>query len=553
METQENIRELIAPNDVMASIDLSEAFFSIPVHESSKKFLCFQFNNLRYVFNVLPFGLTSSPRIFSKVLKPVIMLLRSQGIKISFYLDDIFLCASSSCLLQLHVKETLNLLISLGFFPNYQKSQLTPSRSLLHLGYTWDSAAMTISLPEDKICKSQSFAKRLVSYPSTLREASSFLGLVVSHRAAFPFAPLHYRDLQLQIGNLLQLDTPWDCQITFNEDSLININWWASCPSMLPSSPIVPSEADLSLYTDASSTGWGGALSSGESVSGFWSKHESSLHINYLELKAIFLCISTFLSSLKSLSVRILSDNITAVSYVNKLGGTHSSELCHLSLDLWKMLILNHISCTAVHIPGKDNYLADSYSRSSKYIHDYGISQEAFNGLLAFLPFVPSMDLFASRLSAKLPVYVSWQTDPFSSFDNAFSISWPNNVYAFPPITLISKVIHKIVSERVNNILLITPAWPGLVCLPIILSLLIANPIFIPSSYLEGCLPTRHPFCLMAWPISTNAADSTLYLEILPSSLAVSRVGHYCHTSATGNNLVNLLLKKGIQIQFLSL
>jgi hypothetical protein len=295
----------------------------------------------------------------------------------------------------------------------------------------------------------------------------------------------------------------------------------------------------------------GGALSSGESVSGKWSDEESKFHINYLELKAILLCISTFLSSLKDCSLKILSDNITAVSYVNKLGGTHSEKLCNLSLQLWKMLILNNTTCIAVHIPGKDNGIADGYSRSIKYIHDYGISQEAFHTLLTLIPFNPPIDLFASRLSAKLPVYVSWDNDPFSSHNNAFSFPWPNKVYAFPPIPLISKTIHKIISDNVHNVLLITPAWPGLVCLPIIMSLLIANPIFIPSLHLEGCLPTRHAFSLMAWPISTNAADTNHYLEILqvPSS-TVSRKALCYLTEDTGNTLLNLLTNKGIQIQF---
>jgi hypothetical protein len=72
--------------------------------------------------------------------------------------------------------------------------------------------------------------------------------------------------------------------------------------------------------------------------------------------------------------------------------------------------------------------------------------------------------------------------------------------------------------------------------------------------YLEGCLPTRHPFSLMAWPISMSAADSKRYLEkLLPPSLAASQMERYSHTRDTGGNLVNFLTKKGILLQFLSL
>jgi hypothetical protein len=169
METHSKIIELLQHNDYMASIDLSDAFFSIPIHDSCKKFLSFEFDGSQYSYNVLPFGFTSSPRIFSKMLKPAIIYLRSQGIKISFYLDDIFLCSSSSNVLQSHVKFTIELLINLGFSPNYKISSLKPSRSLLHLGYIWDSTSMTISIPPEKVTLTKKHASNILSSTPTLR------------------------------------------------------------------------------------------------------------------------------------------------------------------------------------------------------------------------------------------------------------------------------------------------------------------------------------------------------------------------------------------------
>ena len=113
MEGSECIKTLLNQSDFMAYIDLSDAFFSIPIHQDSKKFLCFEFESQRYQFNVLPFGMASSPRIFTKILKPVIIYLRSQGIKIVSYLDDISICASSASLLNSHIKTVLKLLIDL--------------------------------------------------------------------------------------------------------------------------------------------------------------------------------------------------------------------------------------------------------------------------------------------------------------------------------------------------------------------------------------------------------------------------------------------------------
>ena len=75
----------------MASIDLSDAFYSIPLHPTSRKYATFHFNNHRYAFNVLPFGLTTSLRVFCKMLRPFMIHLRTQGLKTAAYMDAIFI------------------------------------------------------------------------------------------------------------------------------------------------------------------------------------------------------------------------------------------------------------------------------------------------------------------------------------------------------------------------------------------------------------------------------------------------------------------------------
>ena len=65
MENIDHICKFLEPDDFMVSIDLTDAFFSIPVHDNFKKYPCFHFNNQIYQFKILPFGLTSTTRMFS--------------------------------------------------------------------------------------------------------------------------------------------------------------------------------------------------------------------------------------------------------------------------------------------------------------------------------------------------------------------------------------------------------------------------------------------------------------------------------------------------------
>ena len=67
MEGVRDLKAMLQTNDFMASIDLADAFYSIPLHPISRNYVTFELNNQRYAFNVLSFGLSSSPRIFRKI------------------------------------------------------------------------------------------------------------------------------------------------------------------------------------------------------------------------------------------------------------------------------------------------------------------------------------------------------------------------------------------------------------------------------------------------------------------------------------------------------
>lgn len=77
----------------MVSIDLKDAYFLISVHEKDRKYLRFTYENTLYQFTCAPFGLAPMPYVFTKLLKPVLTLLRKKGIICSMYLDDLILMA----------------------------------------------------------------------------------------------------------------------------------------------------------------------------------------------------------------------------------------------------------------------------------------------------------------------------------------------------------------------------------------------------------------------------------------------------------------------------
>jgi len=91
MEGISMLKDLLLRNDSMTSIDLKDASLSVAVEAEPRKYLHFAWADQMYEFQCLPFGLSSAPRVFTKLLKPVVGLLRHQGIRLVIFLDDILL------------------------------------------------------------------------------------------------------------------------------------------------------------------------------------------------------------------------------------------------------------------------------------------------------------------------------------------------------------------------------------------------------------------------------------------------------------------------------
>ena len=556
MENKDTIKSMMCLNDFLVSIDLKQAFHSVSLHPESRRLTTFDFDGQRFAYNVLPFGLSSSPRIFTKILKTVISFLRNKGVRLSFYLDDILICANSLKKVLSDLETTMSLLKDLGFRINLQKSCLSPSQEISHLGYIWNSSNLTIRLPLEKVAKIKSLCQFCFSNPNkcNLRTLASLLGLLVNASNGFKFAPLHFRRFQLCFIEGAKSRPSWDCIWPLTHPATLDLLWWINVdPNSLTPVFFKEFENDLTIYSDASKVGWGASLSSGELTSGSWSDSFSEFHINFLELKAIHLAVTHFLPLIKGKKIFIHSDNSTAVFYLNKMGGTHSELLCSLSLEIWEIFVNNNISCCAFHIAGDDNSGADFLSRFSHH-HEYCLSQSAFDVLDSIIPFNLDVDLFASKNNSKLDAYVSIFPDDEAFAINAFSFTWTDNSYIFPPIPLIPKALMKVFRDNVDFCLFITPAWHSLSVIPLLKRNLIYSPIFIDSSYLLGCLPTRHDFQLVAWPISASLVRLKKFQSLSQMlCLEALTLSHFNPIRGSGRTLLNGLIRDNVDPIFLPL
>ena len=120
----------------MFSFDLKSGYHHIDIYGEHQMYLGFSWrvpnsqSDSFYVFTVLPFGLSTAPHIFTKVVKPLEKHWRYIGINIAIFLDDGWSLDKSKQTCSANAKTVRHDLISAGFVPNDEKSIWEPTQSL---------------------------------------------------------------------------------------------------------------------------------------------------------------------------------------------------------------------------------------------------------------------------------------------------------------------------------------------------------------------------------------------------------------------------------------
>ena len=458
MTTTKMLKSWIMKDHFFVSIYLQDAYFSIPLAENVRRFCRFTWRGKLYEYLCMMFGIGPSARVFTKLLKVVLAFLRrSFSTKIAGYIDDFLIMGATiaECLLQTQI--TILVLQTLGFSVNFEKSMLTPSKSVEHLGFIWNSETMTVSLPNKKITGISTLAgQALHDCVISVHSLRSLLGRLESVRLVTEQGPLHYRSLQKLIPTqephksrrLLRLTTP----------AMRDLLWWRdSFPTPThTSAPLRKLPITKSLMSDAlGEYGWGGH-SNTDFVQGEWTNKELLEHINVKELRAAHSTIDTFME--RGDHVHISMDSTCAVAYLNKMGGTRSRALCQVAINIWDTVLSRDGWVTASWVPREENEASDLLSKSPLQTWEFGLQPEIAAQLWDTY-FTPDIDLFASNAFHLLTPYCSWFPDREAATGDAFSLPrWPTRAYAFPPVPLIRKTLEK--AEQDGTLLiLVVPDW----------------------------------------------------------------------------------------------
>ena len=430
------------------------------------------------------------------------------------YLDDWLVLASSKEEALWARDQVLALCAELGIVVNLVKSCLIPSQVLTYLGVRLDSQTFRAS---PTLARRESLLSIIEEFLSSKSQPASLWQKILGHLSSLsqlvPGSRLRMRSLQLALRKQWNFKEE-DLLIYWNQQCQEDLLWWTENNRLPAGCSLQELQPDLAFWSDASDKGWGAHLAN-HFTSGLWSGEEKMMSINRRELRAARLGLQSFQELVQDKVVAIFIDNTTAVAYLKNQGGTVSQNLNEEAQRILRWAEDHRVVLRPQFLLGSQNVIADSLSRPNQIQGaEWTLCQEIVDRLLRKWPAI--IDLFATSLNYRLPVYFAPLKDPLSAGTDSLLQKWDNiQGYAFPPFPLIRKVLNKIRQSTRLDLTLIAPFWPQKEWFPDLLELLVEPPLRLPERRDLLRQPHFHRFHLNlqglrlhAWRLSSDSPDT---------------------------------------------
>ena len=275
METlQREGRQLFERSLYGGTADISSAYHHIEMEESATPFLGFEWEGAFYCFDVLPFGLSSAPWLFTTVMGHCARFLRYTGVDLICYLDDIIFGADSARGALQSAQFMLRTLRQFGWLihPTKCVGVSEAVQTFTALGTLVDLATQTYSVPAATVDRILSGLTALTTGgPSVgVRSLARTKGLIASTWVATGVATrVRTREMDRVIASRAhaagssrrERRASWAGVVTLTTACLEELRWWIAnlrrvngCP--IRSTPLA-GRFDSVTECDASDTGFG--------------------------------------------------------------------------------------------------------------------------------------------------------------------------------------------------------------------------------------------------------------------------------------------------------
>jgi ribonuclease HI len=467
-ESLSQLHEWAVPMDFAFALDLKSGYHHVDMHPDSWKYLGFSWKGKHYFFTQLPFGLAPACWAFTKITRVVLNHFRGKGIRCTGYLDDSLWLSQCKASLQATQHAVLSLFSNLGLIVSMKKCQLDISHEVKYLGMLINLAIGKCKVPQ---AKKESLAALLSSARKFgdnfhVRDLAAIKGRLISMVFSFGVAAMLFsKSMDLDIA----ASPTWNSRISLHMDTRKELLFWESAVSMFDGwRPLWPMTGPRRVvHTDAagpsvSSTGGWGAwykLQNQEiaRAHGSWDSLPLKWSSTGLELQAVLNALNAFNPNgeLDSTQVQVVSD-AKNVFYALMCGHSLAPNCIAIAQQVLLYTLAHDIHLAVTWVPRKLNQKADSLS---KFVDrtDWQLNPQVFADLNAVWgPF--EVDLFASSSTTQLPVFFSRFHTVGSRAVDGLSQTWEGLCWAYPPVSLVSKVLLHAQHQQAK-VCLIIPHW----------------------------------------------------------------------------------------------
>lgn len=347
---QDRILGRLGSAKFLSTIDLSKAFWQIPLHPESRKYTAFRvFGRGLFQFTRLPFGLVNSPATLSRLMDQVLGYGELEP-KVFVYLDDIVIANDTfedhiNCL-----KEVSRRLKEANLSINLEKSKFCVPE-LPYLGFILSRNGVRPN--PDKVEAIVNFER-----PTSIRSLRRFLGMINYYRRFIE----GYSEITAPLTDLLKGKPK---VVKWNEQAEAA---FISLKERLISAPILTNPnftCPFTVQTDASDSAIAGVLTQEiegeEHVISYFSRKLTTTQRAWKAAEkeglAAMEAIEKFRPYIEGTRFTLITDS-SALSFIMNTKWKSSSKLSRWSMQL------QQYDMVVRHRKGKDNVVPDALSRS---------------------------------------------------------------------------------------------------------------------------------------------------------------------------------------------
>lgn len=258
-------------NSYIFTFDLKSAYHHIDIFSEHTTYLGFSWLcdgiTKYYVYNSLPFGISTAGHIFTKMLKIPLKYWRSLGFKVIMFLDDGIggdVLLEKAKFASTFIRESL---LEFGFLLAEDKCSWQPVRKGAWLGHTLDFVANKLYISEERICRLEMSVRSLLFQISSdklnlvqVRALAGVVGQIISLQSVL--GKIVSR-MSRYLYKCIVSRVSWNALVKVSPEAVAELQFWQKSARSLNNGGKVLRQnvvATFCMYTDASAVGYGGFL-----------------------------------------------------------------------------------------------------------------------------------------------------------------------------------------------------------------------------------------------------------------------------------------------------